>query len=231
MSDTKGWVQGPGHWLFVPEGALVHREQRIIVLADLHLGYEDARSAKGDFLPIRSTHETLTRLRRLIYVADAKRIVVAGDIIESAVASSHRSDRIGEFLRGLEAMNVESIFLKGNHDVGCSRIDMERFIVDGWLIRHGHDQLRTGSSEAQKEIYGHLHPVLRWKGHTYRAFLSSPDQILLPAFSCDAAGGEVTDSHTFPDGLWSEHECLVCLRDSVLSFGTLNILRSKLASL
>lgn len=229
MSDPKSWLSGPGPWAFVPEGALLHRDAGLIVLSDLHLGYEDARSLKGDYLPIRSTDEALSRLRRLIRASGAKTVVVAGDVVESAIASSRRSDRIGEFRRGLEAMRVDPVFLRGNHDAGCRPIDLDSLIIDGWLIRHGHDEPPPGAAELKGEILGHSHPVLRWNGHTFRAFLSSSGQILLPAFACDAAGADVLDSRAFPDRVWADHECLVCRSDAVLSFGLLHRLRSKLA--
>ena len=92
MSDPKSWLSGPGPWAFVPEGALLHRDAGLIVLSDLHLGYEDARSLKGDYLPIRSTEEALARLSRLIRASGAKTVVVAGDVVANFAGGSKRCE-------------------------------------------------------------------------------------------------------------------------------------------
>ena len=70
-------------WLFTPEGGVIHREERIAVIADVHLGYEWARGAAGDCVPAHSLSETLKKLELLLARSPVDRLVVAGDLIES----------------------------------------------------------------------------------------------------------------------------------------------------
>src|SRR5262249_38269297 len=71
-------------WLLSPEGAAIHLPEQTVVIADVHLGYEWARGASGDCVPAHSLKEALEQLGHLLNRAQIVRLIVAGDLLESA---------------------------------------------------------------------------------------------------------------------------------------------------
>jgi uncharacterized protein len=108
-------------WQLTPEGAAIHRRERTAVIADVHLGYEWARGAAGDCVPAHSLEETLARLALLLNRASIARLVVAGDLVESA-RPCHRTDEdVRKLGAWLLARGVSLTVLAGNHDRVRSR--------------------------------------------------------------------------------------------------------------
>src|ERR671913_109413 len=70
--------EGPDGWRLAPEGGAVHFGERTAVIADVHLGYEWARSAGGDHLPALSLAQTRAKLARLLDRAAIDRLGRAG---------------------------------------------------------------------------------------------------------------------------------------------------------
>lgn len=231
MTSAITAIQGAGPWRFLPQGVLWHPGVRAVVIADLHLGYEFMRARGGDCLPRYTVDDVFDRLDPLFAYTACETLVVAGDVVESREALKRATNALGEFVAGLQARNIKPVFVQGNHDDGSLRDCPESYEIDGWTIRHGHDGLSDRSESGRAEIIGHLHPSLRWSGHAFRVFLSSPRQILLPAFSTDAAGVDLADPYRFPESTWGSHECWVCRDGDVLPFGTLSSLRSKIDGL
>ncbi len=103
-------------WQLTPEGAAIHRGERTAVIADVHLGYEWARGAAGDCVPAHSLEETLERLALVLNRAAVARLIVAGDLVESA-RPCHRTEQDVRRLRAwLVAQGVSLTILAGNHD-------------------------------------------------------------------------------------------------------------------
>lgn len=228
MTPVIAAIQGPGPWHFLPQGVLWHPGARALVIADLHLGYEHMRARGGDCLPRYSVDDVIDRLDPLFAFTACETLVVAGDVVESREAIKRGANTLGEFVEGLHSRGIRPAFVQGNHDTGSLGGCPESLEIDGWTIHHGHSGFRTPDLEGHPEVIGHLHPALRWNGHSYRVFLSSPRQILLPAFSTDAAGVDLADAFLFPDSVWGSHECWACRDGDVLHFGTLASLRTKL---
>jgi metallophosphoesterase superfamily enzyme len=176
-SGFAGCLEREGWW-FTPEGAAVRAEERVAVVADVHLGYEWARGGAGDLLPAYSLAQTTAKLDRLLARMPLDRLIVAGDLLESSAPCARtRHDREG-FERWLAEREVRLERLAGNHDPGASTSAM----IAGWTIGHGHQAL-----SGDRRIIGHHHPVLRGAP----CFLVGPALIVLPAFSFNAAGLDV----------------------------------------
>jgi len=108
-------------WRLTPEGAAIHCGERTAVIADVHLGYEWARGAAGDCVPAHSLGETLERLATVLNRAVIARLIVAGDLVESA-RPCHRTEQDVRRLRAwLLAQGVSLTVLAGNHDRVRSR--------------------------------------------------------------------------------------------------------------
>lgn len=221
-----------GAWVFTPEGAVVHRVEPTAVIADVHLGYEWARGAAGDCVPAHSLAETLARLDALIGRTAIRRLVVAGDLVESGRPCRRTAGDLRRLREWLVGRGVELLALEGNHDRGGrpfatadlpSPLPASCTIAD-WTIAHGHRPVA-----GERTITGHFHPVLRAEGTAAPCFLAGPDRIILPAFSSNAAGCDVLAGPIPRDWLASSLRCLASTGSEVLDFGPLDALRQTTA--
>ena len=217
-SSEKSSIFGMGAWQLAPEGAAIHRGERTAVIADVHLGYEWARGFAGDCVPAHSLDETWSRLDRLFARAPIVRLIVAGDLVESARPCSRTAADLRRLRNRLESVGVSLTVLEGNHDRSPSL--PATCTVDGWTIGHGHQPL-----PGDQTISGHLHPVVRIAGSGAPCFLVSPDRIILPAFSLNAAGLDVVTVRVPSEWLEVPLRCIASSGDNLLDLGPLPMLR------
>ena len=209
-------IAGPDGWMLMPEGAALHVEHRVAVIADVHLGYEWARAAGGDCLPEHSLRDTIAKLTPLLRRSSVERLVVAGDLVESPRRCRRTEADLHSLYRWLKGQGVELVAILGNHDPqGTGRIPLSLDIA-GWTIHHGHRPVAAGRS-----ISGHHHPVLRAGGVTAPCFVVGPDRIVLPAFTPNAAGLPVGSPGMPHEWLRVEHRCVAGLGGELLDFGPL----------
>ena len=224
-------------WLLTPQRVAVHLPTKTAVLSDLHLGYAEARCSAGDAVPSLSLELTLEPLRRFLLSGGGgkltsqsvdkpagrraaqngqlrriRRLVVAGDLFEERWCDGFLT-ALRTILAGVGVDRVEII--PGNHDsavpanVDGVQIKREGSRVGPWRIIHGHQRLPSG-----KIVLGHFHPRLTWQGVAVPCFLVGHSQIVLPAFSLDAAGVNVLG-----DARWAGCRCLAIAGDQVLDLG------------
>ena len=103
-------------WQLTPEGGAIHPDERIAVIADVHLGYEWARGAAGDCVPAHSLAETLKKLERLLERSPIDRLVVAGDLVESPRPCARTAADLARLARWLDERDVRLVLIEGNHD-------------------------------------------------------------------------------------------------------------------
>lgn len=217
-------------WLLTPEGAAIRREEATAVVADVHLGYEWARGAAGDCVPSHSLAETCEGLARVLTRANVRRLLVAGDLVESHRPCARTAADVGRLASWLAARGVELVLAIGNHDRGLSGWahaprTVASLAVADWTVQHGDRTI-----EGDRAVIGHFHPALRAGGLSTRCFLAGPKLLVLPAFSRDAAGLDLA-SAARPKA-WSgvNLRCLAAADDSVLDFGPLDTLTERLAA-
>jgi putative SbcD/Mre11-related phosphoesterase len=222
-------------WRLTPEGAAIHLGERTAVVADLHLGYEWARGAAGDCVLAHSLHETLARLSLVLDRAPVRHLIVAGDLVESPRPCPRTYDDIRRLREWLAGREVTLSALEGNHDRWADRASRVCFqsespiasastcTVSSWTIGHGHRPIR-----GQRIISGHHHPVLRLAGTCAPCFLVGHAQIVLPAFSSNAAGCDVGTARVPRIWLTASLRCLASTGSDLLDFGRLPDLRRKL---
>lgn len=213
---------GPDGWHLAPEGAAVHLEARVAIIADIHLGYEWARAAGGDCLPAHSLAETLAKLGRLLARAAIGRLIVAGDLVESPAPCARTDGDVRRLTDWLAARGVALFVLAGNHDPRRVPPLPKTIEVTGWMVGHGHRPI-----DAPRTISGHHHPVLRAEGVTAPCFLVGPGAIVLPAFSPDAAGWNVATQPLPTDWAGRALRCIATAGAELLDFGPLDSLRAK----
>lgn len=219
-------TRGPAGWLLTPEGAAVYRRARTAVVADVHLGYEWARGEAGDCIPAHSLAETLAKLTRLLEGGGQgiRRLVVAGDLVESPRLCRRTDADVRALSDWLAARGVTLLPLAGNHDPAQSPPWPETIEVGGWTVGHGHRPIA-----AARTISGHIHPVLRAEGLTVPCFLVGSNTIILPAFSNNAAGGNVAAGPVRSAlGRGTRLRCLAAAGADVLDFGPVETLAERL---
>jgi putative SbcD/Mre11-related phosphoesterase len=212
-SAGRGGLQGcleRAGWWFTPECAAVCVEERVAVLADVHMGYEWARGSGGDCLPAHSLAETVAKLERLLARVPITRLVVAGDLVESSAPCRRTSADLRQLVGWLGHRGVSLEALAGNHDPA----PRETLEIAGWTIAHGHRPVA-----GKRLMLGHHHPVLRAGPACAPCFLVSLETIVLPAFSQNAAGLDVATAR-LPAPLFGKAlRCLASSGDEVLDFG------------
>ena len=184
-------------WLLLPQRFAVHERTATAVLADVHLGYTAARQRLGDAIPARSVDDEMAPLVAATKEFALRRLVVAGDLFERGFDAA----LLDQFLVVLEQCRIQFLGLvPGNHDRGFEKASRELAIfpdgldLAGWRVVHGDQPVN-----AARSVMGHWHPALRRKGRKTPCFLARGMQLVLPAFSLDAAGAEVQR-----DARWQE---------------------------
>ncbi|MBY0524140.1 MAG: metallophosphoesterase [Gemmataceae bacterium] len=211
-----------GEWRLTPERVAVHRPTATAVVADLHLGYDQARQRRGEAVPGRSLENCLTALGAVVFHEEVRRLVIAGDLFEEGRSGA---SNVAPLRKWLEDNAVELAGLvPGNHDRGLNDA-LQPVCNDGarigrWLIVHGDGKLPPGPL-----VHGHFHPSLRLPGQAATpCFLVGTDRLVLPAFSADAAGGNVLKSRR-----WKSFRCCAIAGDQVLDFGPLGDLGARMS--
>jgi putative SbcD/Mre11-related phosphoesterase len=215
-------------WLLTPEGGLIHVGEKTAVIADVHLGYEWARGAAGDSVPAHSLKETLERLERLLGRSRIERLIVAGDLVEPVRPCPRTAHDLARLVRWLVQRGVALVLLTGNHDrslggsPGAHSV-AETIAVAGWTIGHGDRPVR-----GERTITGHQHPCLRVAARSAPCFLVGFRRMIVPAFSANAAGLDVTSSYDPVPWGPAEPRCVASTGEELLDFGPLAALRQRL---
>jgi DNA ligase-associated metallophosphoesterase len=147
----------------LPERALFIRAARALVVADLHVGKSESYRRFGVPSTDGIDEESLIRLSRAAMRAEAKVIVVVGDLTHSAegIGEAER-ERFAEF-RARCSLPIRLV--EGNHDRGARSLPPEwmidrvgeTFELAG--VRFCHDPAEV-SATAKWTICGHSHPML-----------------------------------------------------------------------
>lgn len=217
-------------WLLAPEGGAIHLEEQTAVVADVHLGYEWARGEAGDSIPAHSLGETIDRLARLFDRAEVRRLIVAGDLVESPRPNARTAADVRRLGAWLAKHSVDWTIIPGNHDRGLGGLrglpiePAAATLLAGWTIQHG-DRPPMGD----RIVMGHYHPTLRAGGFSAPCFLAGPKLLVLPAFSDNASGLDVATARTPRFWRGGGLRCLAGAGGEVLDFGPLDTLPARLS--
>lgn len=177
------------------EGALWWADERLLVVADLHLEKGSAYAARGQLLPPYDTRETLARLQVLIERLRPATVVALGDSFHdvegpSRMASADRG-ALAELQQGRDWM-----WIAGNHDPAApqslSGDHADSLAIGRVVLRH-----EPSTGPAAGEIAGHLHPAARVAGRgrsvRRRCFVGDGERLVMPAFGAYTGGLNVFD--------------------------------------
>jgi hypothetical protein len=176
-------------------GALYWPEERILVVADLHLEKGSSFAARGTLLPPYDTAATLALLGRVI-AQHAPRVVIAlGDSFHDGGGPARvmPQDRatLAEQQRGRDW-----VWIAGNHDPdpaqGIGGVFANSLSLGPLTFRH-----EPTEGTADGEIAGHLHPsarvAQRGRSVTRKCFVASDSRMILPAFGAYTGGLNIRD--------------------------------------
>lgn len=189
----------PGVW-FDHRRAVFLESEKILAVADLHLGYAWAHRYNGQLLPLHPPDDLLARLSDLCSDYKPKHLAILGDIVHEAVPVVEIANEVTELfstLRGLCGLKL----ILGNHDKKLRKLasavaDLE-FIphleLGEFILVHGNAPVQI--PKEKMVLMGHEHPALGLgdgiKSAKFPCFLISRRVLLLPAFSQWAAGSNI----------------------------------------
>lgn len=242
-NKTKPIMQG-----IKPIGLGLYLEkERILTIADLHLGYEEMLNSKGIFVPRANFERIKERLNKIFeQLPRVNRVVINGDLKHEFGEISKQEWR--EVIRMLQFIqkNCEKISLiKGNHDTILGplvkwenlKIEKELYITgSGVLFLHGHELSESKEfKKAKTIIIGHEHPAISLRegvrSEPYKCFLKGEFDgktlIVLPGLNAVSEGTNVLREKLLSPFLkrdLSEFECWL-VEDKAYYFGKLKQLK------
>ncbi|MBW3015419.1 metallophosphoesterase [Candidatus Woesearchaeota archaeon] len=227
---------------------LYFRKQRILVVSDIHMGYEEALNKQGVLVPRFQFVETVKRLENVLKAVKIDTIVINGDLKHEFGTISETEWR--HTLRILDLMfkyAKKIVLLKGNHDTILKPIAAKRnlevrdyYVVDDYYICHGHVLPDESNDKVFKKakyiIIGHEHPAVTLsesgRFETYKCFLignwKRKKLIVMPSFNLVTEGTDILKEEILSPFLkqkLSNFEVYI-VSDKVYFFGKLKNLKS-----
>lgn len=163
--------------------ALYLPEHEVLVLGDIHIGYEEALNRQGILVPRFQFKDLIERVKGIIEKTKPKDIIIMGDLKHEFGKISDQEWR--ETLKFLDFLgrNCDKVVLvKGNHDTILGPIAKKRnvvivedYIIGKMIFIHGHE-LREFEDNIDTIIIGHEHPAITisegMRNETFKCFLS-----------------------------------------------------------
>lgn len=140
-------------------------KHKTLILADLHLGFEEQLAREGVFVPRIHFEGILARLKWAFKQVEVKKLILNGDIKhEFGRISRQEWNEIAKLVKFVRGEGIEVIAVRGNHDTVFGPVAKELKIeevdevrIDDILIIHG--DYMPGKL-APIIIIGHEHPAI-----------------------------------------------------------------------
>jgi uncharacterized protein len=182
--------------LLRPSGALWLADERMLVVADLHLEKGSAYAARGQMLPPYDTRETLARLTAEVGRLRPRTIILLGDTLHDRTAEERLDAEDARALGALAAV-ADLVWIVGNHDAdgpkGLPGQSAASLCIAGLTLAH-----EPAAEPRWGEVAGHLHPCAKVKSRgeatRRRCFVSDGERLVMPAFGAFAGGLNIRDA-------------------------------------
>jgi DNA ligase-associated metallophosphoesterase len=178
-----------------PAGALFWPDERLLVVADLHLEKGSAFAARGVLLPPYDTTATLARLARLVEHYAPRLVIALGDSFHDGGGPARMTDISRAALMVLQR-GRDWVWIAGNHDPDPAENIGGRFadVLAFGALNFRHE---PSPKSSDGEIAGHLHPQARvsqrGRAVSRRCFACDGKRLIMPAFGAYAGGLNVRD--------------------------------------
>ena len=146
--------------------SLYPKKEKILIISDIHFGYEDSLIEQGYLIPRHQYKDTLERINKILKKTNPEVIIINGDLKHQfgSILKQEYNDSIN-FLKFL-LKKFRVILIKGNHDKILDAIaekvnlkTQSHYSINGIYISHG-DFIPEGNGfpKAKTIIIGHEHP-------------------------------------------------------------------------
>ena len=170
------------------DGALYWPEERVLVIADLHLEKGSSFATRGVLLPPYDTAATLERVAALIARFAPHAVIALGDSFHDRKGPARIAAAKQAALAGLQR-GRDWIWVAGNRDPDPAEGIGGSF---GSALAIGALVFRHEPTGAKGDIAGRLHPVARVAGRgrtvSRRCFASDGARLVMPAFGAFTGG-------------------------------------------
>lgn len=218
------------------------KKVKILVIGDLHLGYEGSLRQSGIMVPVSLSKQVMEDFEKIISkIGVVDKIIILGDVKhEFGKILKEEWNGITNFLEHVKNKCKELIVIEGNHDKILNPIlkkleivGKDYFIWENFCFFHGDKSFEIINSKKIKYwIIGHGHPAINLqdeiKKEKYKCFLigkyKKKNIIIVPSFFPLFEG---TDPRDFNLGLFKDFELnnfevkIVGENLEVLNFGKL----------
>lgn len=152
-----------------PALLLENKSERVLVVADLHIGWEVSLAQKGIHVPSQ-TPKLLEKIIQLINVTNPTSIVFLGDVkhtVEKVELEEWRD--VPEFFQKISERVQDVQVVSGNHDGNLEALTTPNIRIhpasgitlwDSVGLIHGHAWPRIELLRCEHMIMAHLHPVV-----------------------------------------------------------------------
>ncbi len=205
--------------LLLPQKAIYWKDQKTLILADVHLGKTAHFRKAGIAVPNELAQKDLEVLSALIEEHQPEKIIFLGDLFHS----DKNSDWHWFSLWRNKYAEINMVLIKGNHDIIQEKhfTDLNISVHQELVVkpfRMAHHPLKKQEVEADETTYtlcGHIHPGvhLRGKGRdavTLACYAFGAHQAILPSFG--KFTGRVAIQHQEIDRVFG------VLNDKVIAF-------------
>ena len=179
-------------WL-TSQRALYWETERILIVADLHLGKTGHFRKSGIAIPNKVYKEDLQVLLHQILYFKTEHLIILGDMTHSV--ANRELELFVRWRHDFPSLDIQLV--KGNHDIlnskwyenaGIKTHD-EQLVIRDFCFRH--DKSKTFSEIKPTEyftFYGHIHPGIKLRGSgkqqlLFPCFYFTAEHCILPAFS------------------------------------------------
>lgn len=198
--------------------AIYWKSQNTMIIADLHLGYEEALHKEGILIPrnhLTLVKKKLEKIFAQIKINEAKKLdtlVINGDLRHQfGPLSSQEWKETLSLLSFMKSKADRIIAIKGNHDPNIEFLESrvtnlkvtEKYKQNDLLVTHGDDLPDPRDlADVKVMVIGHEHPVVSLKSpvttrrEPYKCFLKGSFRgsllIVQPSFNLLAKGSDLT---------------------------------------
>ena len=154
-----------------PAALVKTKLKRILVIADLHIGWEIALSDRGIHVPTQ-TPKMLRKLKELIFAYKPQELLILGDVKHTvATAEIGEWHDIPNFFEELKKQIHVIKIIPGNHDGNLEPLLPESIkilqssgvVIDDVGFFHGHKWPSPTLLKCKTLVMGHVHPVVAFR--------------------------------------------------------------------
>jgi uncharacterized protein len=224
--------------------ALYLKKEKTLIIADAHIGYEEALNKQGIMIPRTAFKELIIRLENILKKVKPINIVLNGDIKHEFGQISKTEWRNTLKLIDFLQKNCKNLILiKGNHDKILDPIAKKKnititdqLILNNTIITHGHKLIKP-DKKIKTIIIGHEHPAITLgdlaRKEKYKCFLKgkwkNKTLIVQPSLKLISEGTDITKARVISPFLkqdFKNFEAFI-IADEVYYFGKLKDLITK----